>query len=74
MPIYEYACKDCGHQFETLVRSDSRPECPSCHSTDLDKLLSVFATTSAPEAQAPFMPGPCGACEHAGPAGTCAMH
>ena len=31
MPIFEYACQDCGKQFETLVRSDTVPECPACH-------------------------------------------
>ncbi|MEI8031527.1 MAG: zinc ribbon domain-containing protein [Comamonadaceae bacterium] len=40
MPIYEYACGDCGNAFEALVRSDTTPECPTCHSTKLDKLLS----------------------------------
>ena len=60
MPIYEYACKDCGQQFETLVRSDTVPECPGCHSTQLDKQLSVFATSNAGPEAAP-MPafGPC---------------
>ena len=37
MPIYEYACQDCGREFETLVRSDTVPACPQCHSTQLDK-------------------------------------
>jgi len=27
MPIFEYACRACGHEFETLVR---RAETPSC--------------------------------------------
>ena len=36
MPIYEYACHDCGREFETLVRSDTVPACPRCHSTQLD--------------------------------------
>ena len=30
MPIYEYKCKDCGHQFETLQSITAEPlkECP----------------------------------------------
>lgn len=29
MPIYEYRCKVCGHQFERLQRlSDPNPPCP----------------------------------------------
>ena len=51
MPMYEYACHDCGREFEALVRSDTVPECPGCHSKNLDKLLSVFAT-AAPVAEA----------------------
>ena len=47
MPIYEYACQDCGREFELLVRSDTRLECPGCHSSQLDKQLSVFATAES---------------------------
>ncbi len=72
MPIYEYACGDCGHQFEALVRSDTVPQCPSCQSTKLEKQLSVFATTAA--SSSADLPGPCGSCEHRGQPGTCGMH
>jgi putative FmdB family regulatory protein len=44
MPIHEYACRGCGQEFETLVRSSEIPSCTSCGSTALDKKLSVFAT------------------------------
>jgi len=30
MPIREYACHACGHEFETLVRSAETPVCASC--------------------------------------------
>ena len=74
MPIYEYACQDCGHDFEKLVRSDTVPECPHCRSKRLDKQLSVFATAaSAPDA-APEMSGPCGNCGHPDGPGSCALH
>jgi putative FmdB family regulatory protein len=46
MPIYEYACQDCGKEFELLVRSDTVPACPQCHTTHLEKKLSVFATSA----------------------------
>lgn len=74
MPIFEYACRDCGHPFETLVRSDSTPECPKCHSFQLEKQLSVFATTSAGASAAAMPdlpPGPCGA-SCGMPGGACA--
>jgi putative FmdB family regulatory protein len=47
MPIFEYACKGCGNQFEALVRSqDAPPACPSCQSADLEKLISRPAIKS----------------------------
>lgn len=74
MPIYEYACSDCGHAFETLVRSGTVPQCPHCQSTALDKRLSVFATTGGSADPAPLMAGPCGTCGHPDGPGACAMH
>ena len=41
MPIYEYVCKGCNHQFETLVRGKTKPLCPECDSADLEKLFSL---------------------------------
>lgn len=34
MPIYEFVCQDCGHEFELIQSfSDSSiPQCPVCHS------------------------------------------
>ena len=74
MPIYEYACHGCGHDFETLVRGDAVPECPTCHSTDLGKKLSVFATGGASAEARPAATGPCGSCGHPGGPGSCALH
>jgi len=73
MPIYEYACSDCGHPFEALVRSDTVVQCPSCHSTHLEKQLSVFATTSASTDAAPMPSSPCGSCPNSGGTGGCAF-
>ena len=32
MPIYEYACKSCGHAFDALQKMSDDPltECPDC--------------------------------------------
>lgn len=46
MPIYEYRCRACQHDFETLVRSGDQPACPACASPDLERLLSLFAVDS----------------------------
>ncbi|HEV2278063.1 MAG TPA: zinc ribbon domain-containing protein [Acidobacteriaceae bacterium] len=44
MPLYEYRCKSCGHQFEK-IQSFSAPEekeCPQCHGA-VERLLSAPA-------------------------------
>jgi len=72
MPIHEYVCQDCNEHFETLVRSSTTPECPRCHSTQLERQLSVFATASS-TASEPAMAamGPCGSCGHPDGPGAC---
>jgi putative FmdB family regulatory protein len=40
MPIFEYACRGCGRQFEAFVTADRTPACPACEGADLQKLLS----------------------------------
>ena len=56
MPLYEYACKECAHQFEALVRGSETPECPACHSTALERRLSVFAAHTNGTARPPAWP------------------
>lgn len=42
MPIYEYRCPSCGHQFEKLVKMNAAPpECPECGQAEVDKLVST---------------------------------
>ena len=74
MPIYEYACQDCGHGFETLVRGSTVPECPQCHSQQLDKQLSVVGRVGGASGKemAPAAMSPCGACGHPDGPGACA--
>lgn len=58
MPIYEYICQNCGHPFEALVRAGQEPECEACHSTQLEKQLSVPAAhTGGRGSQLPLAPG-----------------
>jgi putative FmdB family regulatory protein len=48
MPIYEYECSDCGHQFEALILPKTRgTACPECKSKKLERLMSSFAVDSA---------------------------
>jgi len=74
MPIFEYSCQDCGSGFELLVRSDTVLQCPQCHSSKLDKQLSVFATAAAADAAPQLPAGPCGSCGHPDGPGACALH
>lgn len=46
MPIYDYKCRACGTQFEELVKLGQTPNCPSCDSNDLEKLLSLPAVST----------------------------
>ncbi|MGQ0648883.1 MAG: FmdB family zinc ribbon protein [Gemmatimonadaceae bacterium] len=41
MPIFDYSCRGCKHQFEALVRRGEEPVCPACGSADLERLLSL---------------------------------
>jgi putative FmdB family regulatory protein len=47
MPIFEYACKKCGKEFEALVLpTTAAPACPACASSELEKLISSPAIKS----------------------------
>lgn len=56
MPLYEYNCKQCEHTFEELVRGDSKVECPQCHASNVERLLSVPAR---PQSEANALPMAC---------------
>lgn len=43
MPIYAYACKQCGHELDALQKVSDEPlvECPECGAPELKRLLSA---------------------------------
>jgi len=43
MPIYEYRCMTCEHEFEAMqkMRDDVLKDCPKCGKPDLKKLMSA---------------------------------
>lgn len=44
MPIYEYACTECGEKFSMLKLSAKEATlCPSCGSAEVSKLVSAFS-------------------------------
>jgi putative FmdB family regulatory protein len=47
MPLYEYQCRACAHQFELLVRSGTVLACPACSGADLERCLSLFGVATA---------------------------
>ena len=46
MPIYEYTCKSCGHEFEALVRGNQTPTCAQCGKPDLERRFSLPSVSS----------------------------
>ncbi|MBT3347451.1 MAG: zinc ribbon domain-containing protein [Thiotrichales bacterium] len=43
MPIYEYACSECGHRLDKLQKMSDAPltECPACGEATLAKQVSA---------------------------------
>jgi putative FmdB family regulatory protein len=75
MPIFEYICQECEHEFEALVYGSQKAVCPKCHSKKLSPQLSVFgisakgsSSTSRPSA------GPCGSCGDPRGPGSCSLN
>jgi putative FmdB family regulatory protein len=73
MPIFEYICKECRHEFEALVYGKQKAACPKCHATKLEPQLSVFAVAakgSSPSASA-SAGSACGSCGDPRGPGSC---
>ncbi|HSU61641.1 MAG TPA: zinc ribbon domain-containing protein [Bryobacteraceae bacterium] len=52
MPIFEYACDDCGTKFEKLIRRSAESDgvaCPSCGRNHLTTQYSTFAARAGKE-------------------------
>jgi putative FmdB family regulatory protein len=49
MPMYDFHCRACGHEFEALVRPQDLqpPKCPACHGADLERQVGSFAVSTA---------------------------
>ncbi|MBZ5530934.1 MAG: zinc ribbon domain-containing protein [Acidobacteriia bacterium] len=62
MPIFEYVCRECDHEFEAIVLGQQKAACPKCGSKRLKQQLSTFAVTGEKSQQASSSAGPCGTC------------
>jgi putative FmdB family regulatory protein len=47
MPLFEYRCSQCNHEFEALVRDGSSPDCPECHARHPERLLSAVSVRAS---------------------------
>lgn len=49
MPLYEFRCRDCEALSEHFLRGSSpdHPVCPSCQSTDLERVISRSTVSSS---------------------------
>jgi putative FmdB family regulatory protein len=71
MPIYEYRCRACHHDFERYLPTPtaSGVSCPTCASDDVMRKLSVFGMKSEGAAVAGSFSGGGGCC-----GGGCSCH
>ncbi|MFC1821436.1 FmdB family zinc ribbon protein [Thermodesulfobacteriota bacterium] len=57
MPLFDYLCQDCGKASEVLITaSNDQPQCRSCKSVNLKKMISAHSSLSG--ASATSFPGP----------------
>jgi len=73
MPIFEYVCNDCNHEFEALLYGKDKAECPKCHSKKLEPQLSVFAVAAKGASASSSEGSPCGSCGDPRGAGACSL-
>ena len=73
MPIFDFRCRSCSHEFEALCRDSNTPaeKCPDCNAVKPERLLSLFAVSQGltpcgsrrAEAAPMCGSGGCGRCE-----------
>jgi putative FmdB family regulatory protein len=73
MPIFEYICQQCQHEFEALVLGKAKAACPKCHSRKLAPQLSVFAVSAKSGSASPVAAGSCGSCGDPRGPGSCSL-
>jgi putative FmdB family regulatory protein len=62
MPIYEYQCRRCHHNFEQIILSTrEKVSCPECDSRAVEKQLSVFSSPGS-HSEESAAPGGCASC------------
>jgi putative FmdB family regulatory protein len=48
MPIFDFACQDCGKKFDLMISNQDKhkAKCPECGSSQIKQLVSLFSTSS----------------------------
>lgn len=60
MPLHEYACTECGHEFEELIRrSGQKVACPKCGAAKVTRKFSVIGGVVAKSAAPACESGRC---------------
>lgn len=73
MPIFEYICEECQHEFEAIVFGKDKAACPKCQSKKLTPQLSVFAVSAKSGAGPSVSASPCGSCGDPRGLGSCSL-
>ena len=69
MPMYDFVCNQCGHEFEELVTPKATTFCPNCGSLDIQQKMS--APSPLKTGAFPFKPGPVRPMSYAKPGAAC---
>lgn len=73
MPIYEYICQDCQHEFEVIrpmSQADTPMACAKCGGEEIKRKISVFYAESGGKAVAGMSEHSCDSCS-GGNCGSC---
>ena len=65
MPIYEYVCQDCKHEFEALramSQADLAMACAKCGGENIKRKISIFFAESGGKAVSGMSEPSCGSC------------
>ena len=64
MPLFEFQCEDCNQPFEELVFGSAVDDvvCPQCGSSEVNKMISTFASRISGGGAPSFNSGSAGAC------------